>query len=397
MLAKRTRAQVFNVTSPCIGKVVGLSDLALRPCPIERSVLDLRAIPNGSASSELSSLPWLAFLAGHSDSCIGALRDRPVVSDLEEAAVVAEGDVIRFSGAARYVDVLYRRGANSNALFVTERCNNFCTMCSQPPREVNDSWRLDELFALVPLIDNNDRWLGITGGEPTLLGDALFRLIRFCGEQLPSTGIHVLSNGRRFADRAYAASTRGLHPDLSWAIPVYGDVAHVHDYVVQREGAFAETVRGLYHLAAANQQIEIRVVLVKPTVTRLVSLARFIARSFPFARHVALMGIEAQGFARANYADVWIDPADYSHALQDATATLHNPGLQTSIYNLPLCALPRTLWPFARQSISDWKNTYFPACSKCKVREQCCGVFASTSKEWVSRAISPIREVEVFQ
>ena len=397
MLAKRTPARIANVATSCIGKVVGLGDFASRECTIERSVLDLRGVPIGSTSREFLSLPWLAFLTNSQDSKSDALGGRATVSDLVEDAVVAEGDVIRLSSAARYVDVLYRRGANSNALFITERCNNFCVMCSQPPRDIDDTWRLKELFELVSLVDSADRWLGMTGGEPTLLGHDLFRLIRFCDKELPKTGLHILTNGRRFSDFAYANDTSGLHQNLTWGIPIYGDVARAHDYVVQRQGAFAETVRGLYHLANANQTIEIRIVLVSTTVKRLTSLARFIVWNFPFARHVALMGIEPQGFAKANHADIWVDPAEYRHTLQNAVATLHNAGLRTSIYNLPLCVLPRTLWPFARQSISDWKNTYLSTCAPCKVRNSCCGVFSSTSKPWLSRLMNPISESEVLQ
>jgi His-Xaa-Ser system radical SAM maturase HxsC len=390
MLAKRTAAQVLNAPSPKIGKVVGLRDLATGATPIDRSILDLRGVPAELLSDRLLALPWAGYIADDSDDQRVKASGHPTIMGLGEDRVVAEGDVVRFATQTRHVDILYRRGANSNALFVTERCDNFCVMCSQPPRAVDDGWRIRELQQIVPLVDRSERWLGVTGGEPTLLGNELFTLIRQCGESLPETGIHVLSNGRRFADRSFADGTRLLHRELTWGIPLYGDVAHLHDYVVQRKGAFAETVRGLYHLARADQSIEIRVVLVAATVARLPELARYIAWNFPFAMHVALMGIEPQGFALANHGQVWIDPADFAGELQDAVATLHNAGLRASLYNLPLCVLPRTLWPFARQSISDWKNTYLGECSRCSVREQCCGVFSSVRAGWVSRAIHAV-------
>ncbi|MGO4781920.1 His-Xaa-Ser system radical SAM maturase HxsC, partial [Lysobacter sp. 2RAB21] len=76
------------------------------------------------------------------------------------------------------IAVRYRRGDNGNVLFATERCNSFCLMCSQPPREVEDSWRIDQLCDLVGLIDKDEPSLAISGGEPTLLGTGLSQVLQ---------------------------------------------------------------------------------------------------------------------------------------------------------------------------------------------------------------------------
>ncbi|MEK7308358.1 MAG: His-Xaa-Ser system radical SAM maturase HxsC, partial [Nitrospirota bacterium] len=52
-------------------------------------------------------------------------------------------------------------------------------------------------------------------------------------------------------------------------------------------------------------------------------------------------------------------------------------GMNVSIYNIPLCLLPERLWKFARQSISDWKNSFGMKCFECSVRERCSGMFES--------------------
>ena len=129
----------------------------------------------------------------------------PLLHSLRQDAVVAPGDVIRVRPDGGQVSVLFRRGANANALFVTERCNSRCLMCSQPPREEDDGWREEEIAALLPLIDRGLPTLGVTGGEPTLLGAGLARLIERARDSLPETRLHILTNGRRFADGALAA------------------------------------------------------------------------------------------------------------------------------------------------------------------------------------------------
>ena len=66
-----------------------------------------------------------------------------------------------------------------------------------------------------------------------------------------------------------------------------------------------------------------------------------------------------------NAARLWIDPLEYQAQLGEAAHTLARAGVTVSIYNHQLCVLDRGLWPFARQSISDWKNGYIEERARC--------------------------------
>ena len=134
------------------------------------------------------------------------------------------------------------------------------------------------------------------------------------------------------------------------------------------------------NLARCGVSVEIRMVLHRETIDRLPQFARFIARNLPFVDHVALMGLEMMGFVRMNLDALWADPAELSGAASsDAVVHLQRHGLNVSIYNHQLCVLDRELWPFARKSISDWKNEYLDECGGCAVQDQCGGFFASSS------------------
>jgi His-Xaa-Ser system radical SAM maturase HxsC len=296
----------------------------------------------------------------------------------ESLAYLADGDVIRVSPSRGALAVLYRKASPSNSLLVTERCNHLCLMCSQPPKEADDSYLVDELLRAVPLFDSATREVGLTGGEPTLLGPRLLELIGTLRSYLPRTAVHLLSNGRRFADDEFTAALAAIrHPDLMIGIPLYADVSEVHDYVVQANGAFDETIRGILALKRAGIRVEIRFVIHRDTYQRLPQFAEFMARNLVFVDHVALMGLEPIGFAKANASRIWIDPVEYQSELGKAANTLAHAGMNVSIYNHQLCVLDRRLWPFARQSISDWKNEYLPPCADCSVRQQCGGFFSS--------------------
>lgn len=368
-------------------KVVGLAEFADGRYPLERCVLDLRSHP-AVATSTLRQLPFAGFLS--EDPAVLSEHPNTIIIPPDAPGTVKPGDVIEALPFRSQLAIRYRKGDNGNVLFTTERCNNYCLMCSQPPRQVDDDWRLAQLLELVDLIDPDEPDLAISGGEPTLLGSALANLVQHCNARLPQTRVHILSNGRRLSEPGYAALFDGIHPLLSWGIPLYGANHALHDYVVQAHGAFADTINGLYAAARAQQHIEIRIVLVKPVVENLGSLARYICRNLPFVEHVALMGTEPIGFAKAHHGDLWLDPVDANAALDEAIEAFEGHGIASSIYNVPLCVLDETLRDYARDSISHWKRTFLPTCDGCSLKERCSGFFAWITPSWTSRAISPI-------
>lgn len=296
----------------------------------------------------------------------------------ESLTHLQHGDIIALEPAHGILRVLYRRSSPSNSLLVTERCNHYCLMCSQPPKDVDDTYIYAELERAVPLIDKETHEIGITGGEPTLGGERFLNLLRSLRDHLPRTAVHVLSNGRRFIDPGFAAAYAGTgHHDIMIGIPIYADYAALHDYIVQSDGAFDETIRGILNLKAHGARVEIRVVVLRQNSDRLVRLAEFLARNLTFVDHVALMALEVTGFARANLDRIWADPFDYRAALTEAALLLEASDMQVSVYNHQLCTVDREIWHLARRSISDWKNEYLSTCAPCTVKDQCAGFFAT--------------------
>ena len=289
-----------------------------------------------------------------------------------------------------FVHVVYRPESHHNTLFATGRCNNNCIMCPQPPTESEDSGWIESHLRFIDLLDTDLERLCITGGEPTLIGYGLIDVLKKATLSLPSTDFYMLTNGRQFAEEGYVQKIAAI-PDLKLlcAIPVYSDVAPLHDYIVQAKGAFAETVKGLHNLARYQLPVEIRVVLHKQTIPRLLPLVEFIYRNFPFVNHVALMGLENMGYVKNNWDLLWIDPVDYQDELEAAVRHLHYRQMAVSIFNLQLCVLKPALHPFARQSISDFKNIFLEQCNICASKATCAGLFKSSETRH-SRGIKPL-------
>ena len=303
---------------------------------------------------------------------------------------LADGDILGFDHSSRKFRTLFRLSSGHNSFLVTERCNNYCLMCSQPPKDVDDRWILNEIRESLPLIDSATRALTFTGGETLSDWEDFIAVLQECRDRLPTTSIQVLTNGRAFANSRIVDAWRGIgHPNLMAAIPIYAAVDYLHDHVVQAKGAFDETVLGILKLKDRGQRIEIRVVLHALTAPIIEDTGRWIARNLPFVDHVALMGLENTGFAIANDAMLWMDPMDYRDGLARAVDHLSAAGVNVSIYNLPKCVLPRSVWPYAVQSISDWKNDFVEECTRCDEKSSCSGFF-TTGRPRFSRGISAI-------
>lgn len=366
-----SRGIPFNLKQPVLGRLttVAIADREARP----------RHILYGEAAALAGFHECEGYAAALCPATIdGRALGLPVVGSVPELGYLKDGDVVylRPDGS---VNVLFRKSSTSNAILVTERCNSSCLMCSQPPKAIDDSYRAALIMKLVELIDPSTAGITLTGGEPTLLGDTFIEIVARFARGLPNTALHVLTNGRRFSDAQYARQLASAnHPDLVLGIPLYSDVDTVHDYLVNARGAFFETVAGLYNLAEQGVRLELRIVLTQQTCKRLPQWADFIYRNFTFVEHVALMGLEPVGLARKNRSVLCISPLEYAPQLETATLALALRGVNVSIYNHQLCALPRSLWPFAASSISDWKTVYPDVCERCGVRKFCGGFFESS-------------------
>jgi His-Xaa-Ser system radical SAM maturase HxsC len=313
----------------------------------------------------------------------------PMVLNIQQISELNEGDVVLINTDGS-ISILYEIRSTHNAIMATERCNHNCIMCPQP-RVMHELDKTDFNIKLLSLFDKNTRDIGITGGEPTLIGNSLFKIIEHIKKALPKSSISLLSNGVKFSDYQYTQKLALInHHDLQIDIPIFSDIDTEHNRIVGAK-TFYKTIEGLYNLALFKQRIGLRIVIHKQTYKRLPQLAEFIYRNLPFVFHVAFMQMETTGLASRNIHELWIEPYDYNAELEEAVLSLALRNMNTSIYNSQLCILPDSLRKYACQSISDWKNIYLEECQNCDLKNECAGFFAS-AENLHSKYINPIRK-----
>jgi len=371
---KKYHTTPSNISALLLGKITR------KPIWIRREryilITDKRDIPCGYAAIIAKNVPKNQ-------------RRIPILYNLEGVEHLNDGDIISIDPDGN-VNVLYELNSPHNTLMTTERCNYSCIMCPQP-KVANEDDKTHLNLKLISLMNRQTQSLGITGGEPTLIGDKLLDIISACKQKLPRTALTLLTNGMRFEDKEYARKISLIrHPDLVIDIPLYADTDTEHDAIIGAKG-FYKTIKGLYNLALFEQKTGIRIVIHKMTYKRLPQLAEFIYRNFPFVFHVAFMQMETTGLASKNIDQLWIDPYDYNDQLKRAVDFLFNRNMNVSIYNAQLCVIPESLWRFTRKSISAWKNIYFEQCVQCFHRAECGGFFESSAEKH-SEHIKPMKQ-----
>jgi His-Xaa-Ser system radical SAM maturase HxsC len=289
-----------------------------------------------------------------------------------------EGDCV-LVGKNGIITVVWEKRAPMNPLLLTEMCDCRCLMCPQPPKP-HDRTLMERSKRILNLVKiEKTQTICLTGGEPTLLKEEFFDILRIINKKHPKTTIMLLTNGKSFANFEFTKRFVSSRPkDFLTCVSLHSDVDEVHDRIVGVKGSFYKTAMGLHNLARFREKIEIRVVVNRINAQRLESIATFIYRNFPFIQHCTFMGMEITGHACDNYESVWIDPHDYRDELSRAVKVLSRADISVSIYNLPLCLIEPTSWGFARKSISGWKNDFLPTCEKCSVKSKCCGIFTTS-------------------
>jgi His-Xaa-Ser system radical SAM maturase HxsC len=285
---------------------------------------------------------------------------------------------------------LIRKDANTNSILVTEECDQLCVMCSQPPKQKRYD-RFDLYFEAVQLAPQG-AVIGITGGEPTLLAQQLLAFIQDSCSARPDVAFHILSNGQHFA-RLPRGSLKGIAAKILWGIPIYAPDPALHDRIVGKIGAYETLMDSFNWLFAERATVELRTVVMAQNLQALPHLADFICTHLRRAHHWAVMQLENYGYGKLNWAQIFADTSLDFCDVARALRRCERAGIETRLYNFPLCTVPVELRARAAKSISDWKQKYLPDCEGCQQRQICCGFFEWYNVDAGFARISPLSGV----
>jgi len=289
------------------------------------------------------------------------------------AAKDMAGDVILVDPRRGIAERLFRSGSVHNSLLVTERCDQLCVMCSQPPKKTHHD-RFDHFEAACLLADEN-AVVGITGGEPTLYKERLFQLIERVLAVRTDLSFHVLTNGQHFDETDVERLRQPCFRAVQWGVPLYSSEASLHDDIVGKPGAHRRLLESLPRLMRAGAHVELRTVLLTTNAAQLPTLARFVSSHLRFVDAWSIMQLENIGFARNRWAELYYDHRVGFQPIAEALDISALYGVNARLFNFARCGVPGPYRSFAKPSISDWKRRFPSECVPCRERQLCAGFF----------------------
>jgi len=298
-----------------------------------------------------------------------------------------DGDILLIPPEGRTAHRLIRAGSDHNTLLVTERCDQLCIMCSQPPKTYH--FDLFDSFAEACRVAPYGQYIGISGGEPLLLKQRLFDFLTSMSLARPDLKFHILTNGQHFTDEDMPTIEAMGAGRILWGIPIYSSNPVEHDRIVGKTGAYEVLVTNLARLTRAGAAIELRTVIMRSNVDDLPELAQFITTRLPAIQVWAIMQMERIGFGRMNWDQEFCDTSLNFTAVGTALDIASARGLPISLYNFPLCTVPPVWQDYAMSSISDWKRKFIAACETCTVRDACSGFFEWSPLDGGFQRITP--------
>ncbi|OQB13118.1 MAG: molybdenum cofactor biosynthesis protein A [Firmicutes bacterium ADurb.Bin193] len=296
--------------------------------------------------------------------------------------IYSDGDVLSIDNRGIVYEE-YRATSNDNAIVCTLQCNSNCFMCpcSEMSRRTSEICSLEELQELIRYIPRTVPFITITGGEPTLLKNDFFGLFKTLQYEFNETKFLLLTNGRAFADYSFTQRfVECLPNNIRVGIPIYGYNEDTHDVITQTKGSFKQAVIGIHNLLHYNIETELRIVLTKQNINNMEKIARYIIKYFRGIACVNFMGLELMGNAAKNSEKVWLPFDEAFQKSKKAIRLLIGNGINTQLYNFPLCSVEPAYWEICAKSISDYKVEFGKECQECDLKEICGGVFDSTKR-----------------
>jgi len=292
---------------------------------------------------------------------------------------------------------------------VWNKCDNKCVMCTnmssfalQDSAQYRLKCQIEKLERYLKghgkiYLKNSDNaaYVNLTGGEPTLHPE-FFQLLAYFRRRLPGTPVTLLSNGRRFADRKFAARfAAAAKPPFAAAIALHGPDARTHDAVAGVRGAFAQTVKGLENLfeLAPNLGLEIRIILTKKNIAAFSATLKFLLKKFPDVPRYAVTVIhyEIEGMSETNHRSVGLKFSVSSKALQKALPQIRS-FTDLRLYHFPLCQVSKELRPLCRITLPAEDRVYPPVCGGCSVKKKCLGLMAEYCRKFGAAELKAIRK-----
>lgn len=294
-------------------------------------------------------------------------------------------------------------------LHLTRRCNSRCRFCVTDPVGATTEVPLDEADAfLAAQAGKGYEAYSLVGGEPTIYRHLEELLERAKAYGYPSGQMYT--NGRRFADRAYAERLVELGVD-TYVISMHGPDAETHDALTDARGSFDQAVEGIRNLKELGQSVATLSVITRPNHDKLRPMVEMLMSLD--VDLINLSGLCPEGLAGVNWEEVRVPYTESMPYVEEAIQAVDAAGRDVVLEGFPFCAVRphehrcweypdvrREILFFQGKVIEDYDaslntaKTHTATCDGCAVRGVCGGIYVRYLATYGDGELAPLAAYE---
>lgn len=220
---------------------------------------------------------------------------------------------------------------------LTAACNSKCVFCLDAEAQDGRFMELDDIEREIRRgrEDKAATRLVVSGGEASIHP-------RFCdavryGKQVGYRWVQTVTNGRRFADRAfYEDAVRAGLDELTFSL--HGHTPELHDRLTRAKNGFADLVKAMARAARDPRVVvNVDVCINKQNVEHLEAIVALCARLG--VREFDLLHVIPQGVAFDHREELFYDPAEHAESLRRVFKLARLPGFHVWTNRFPLAQL----------------------------------------------------------
>ncbi|MCD6371393.1 MAG: radical SAM protein [Candidatus Aenigmarchaeota archaeon] len=258
---------------------------------------------------------------------------------------------------------------------VTFKCNNNCISCILNRRvtENLEDPPISQLESILEKIDENNDYLGLSGGEPTIRKD-FFKILELIKEKKPELFVFLVSNGRMFKYKWFVKKLKEVKPKyFKVAVALYGPNKELHDFITRVKGSFEQALIGIKNLTEAGIDVEVRTVISRLNYKFLPEISTLIVREFPSVERVVYLNMKYTGNAFLNRRLLLVRIKDVVPFALKAVDILKENNINIRLYHFPLCLLPKDYWEIAKGMTKQelYEFAFAKVCMDCDLVEEC--------------------------
>ncbi|MEM5793678.1 MAG: radical SAM protein [Candidatus Aenigmatarchaeota archaeon] len=220
-------------------------------------------------------------------------------------------------------------------------CNNNCLFCdADEGYELITSQKIFEILEK-ERVGPKDRVV-YCGGEPTTHPEIIDIVQGTCKKY--SSNLYFLTNGRKLSDLEFSKKLLKKIKGGCVSVPIYGYTSSMHDYLTQSNGSFKETIKGVTNLFKLRDdygfdfEIELKVLICKPTYKYISKIVKFIQKKFPQPDYLVISSLDISNRVLENLDKVFVRLSEASPYLREAIDMIDDKE-NLVLYFIPLCIL----------------------------------------------------------